>query len=128
MYVFNLFLFVLVSTIYPWSNGLFAVFSNKHKIHKVNPENGNSITVLPGYHRNAPVYLTSMHATMSPSGLISSIGQNMESTAATISCNILISVGKGCKGPLQSYSQLSNTTLDNTYAILHVHDNLKDFC
>ena len=91
----------------------------RYKIHKVNPDNGKTITVLPGYHRASPI-LTSMCAVMSPTGFLSSIGQNVDVTGATIPCCVLISVGKGCKGPLQNFSQLSDTTLDNTYAILHV--------
>lgn len=92
---------------------------DRYRIHKVNPDNGETITRLPGYHCDPPI-LTSMRAIMSPTGFLSSIGQNVDATGASIPCNVLISVGKGCKGPLQNFSQLSDTTFDNTYAILHL--------
>ena len=77
--------------------------------------------MLPGYHHQVPVYLTAMHAQMSPTGFLSSVGLGGDGTGVDIPCSVLISVGKGCKGPLQSFSQLGDTTTtDNTHAILHV--------
>lgn len=113
-------LFILVVTIFPWSDGIFVV-GDKYKIKKLNANDGDVITKLPGYHREVPVYLTSMHAVMSPSGFLSSIGQSVDMTGGTnVPCHVLISVGTGCKGPLQNYSQLSDSKVDNTYALLHV--------
>ena len=113
--------FFLVFTILPWSDGIFVVGKNKYKIQKIGATDGSSITVLPGYHRQAPVYLTTMQAHMSPNGFLSSIGHSSsDGTGAFIPCNVLISVGKGCKGPLQSFSQIGDSKTDNTHAILHV--------
>lgn len=116
--LFNWFFSIAVFTIFPWFDGLYAV-RIRGRIQKINPNDGATITTLPGYHREAPIHLTSMHAVMGPTGFVSSIGHNTN-LAGGIPCNVLISVGKGCKGPLQYYSQLSDTNLDNTYALLHV--------
>lgn len=121
-----MFFLFLVITIFPWSDGLFVIKNervgegrSKCKIEKINPNDGTSITVLPGYHREpSPVHLTSMHAVMTPTGFLSSIGHRIDTSGSEVPCTVLISIGKGCKGPLQ-YSQLSDTKLD-TYAILHV--------
>lgn len=113
--------FIVVFSILPWSDGIFVV-GNKYKIKKINSNDGSGITVLPGYHCQAPVHLTAMNAVMSPSGFISSIGgHSVDMAGPSIPCHVLISVGKGCKGPLQKYSQLSDTNLeDSTHTILHV--------
>ena len=75
-------------------------------------------TPLPGYHSSTAVYLTSMHASISLNGFVSNIGDQRDETN-DIPCRILISVGRGCGGPLQQYSQPSVSKLDTTYAILH---------
>ena len=75
-------------------------------------------TPLPGYHNSTTVYLTSMHASISLNGFVSSIGDRRDATN-DIPCRMLISVGRGCGGPLQKYSQPSVNKLDTTYAILH---------
>ena len=66
------------------------------------------------------MYLTAMHAHMSPTGFLCSIGHGGNGAGVGIPCSVLISIGKGCKGPLQCFSQLGDTTADNTHAILHV--------
>ena len=76
-------------------------------------------TSLPGYHNSTTVYLTSMYASISLNGFVSSIGHQQDPSTNDIPCRILISVGRGCGGPLQQYSQPSTTKLDSTYAILH---------
>ncbi|XP_065919006.1 leucine-rich repeat serine/threonine-protein kinase 1-like isoform X2 [Dysidea avara] len=102
-------------TISPQSTGVYvAEYGGKLYILDSNGDR----TPLPGYHSKATVYLTSIHASISLNGFISSIGHQQD-PSNDIPCRMLISVGRGCGGPLQQYSQPSTSKLDTTYAILH---------
>jgi len=108
--------FILVVTILPHSTGIYIA---EYGGNLFDLDSNEDKTPFPGYHNCTTVYLTSMYATISLNGFVSSIGHQQDPSTNDIPCRILISVGRGCSGPLQQYSQPSTTKLDSTYAILH---------
>jgi len=109
--------FILVVAILPHLTGIYIA---EYGGNLFNLDSNGDKKPLPGYHNCATVYLTSMHASIGLDGFVSSIGQQQDLSTNDIPCRILISVGRGCGGPLQQYSQPSTTKLDSTYAVLHI--------